>query len=287
MANLHQQAQQEVSTQQQQMWLILWHLGVLYKCQLFMWKIPKDISHVAARFMSLAKVHNPLCHMCAQSIETSSHLLLQCPYAQAIWSGVSSFILQVANSFGDIQKWIQSWVERNQLVSITRKELLNLAVVTMWHIWKNRCLKVFEDKMQAPGSIIRQIYNFCHTYHICIHITPSSSIHTSTLSSTKNHRCWTPPLLHWLKINFDASIIPGTNFYVLAFVVRNHLGEFMGAMAWTRRAREVDQAEVLALKKVAQWIKDKNLSKVMVEGDNKTIMEAMQYQKIENTRWED
>lgn len=38
---------------------------------------------------------------------------------------------------------------------------------------------------------------------------------------------------------------------------------------------------------VLKWIQGKDLSQVHVEGDNKVVLEAVQYNKEENIRWED
>ncbi|KAI3907308.1 hypothetical protein MKW98_010658 [Papaver atlanticum] len=62
---------------------------------------------------------------------------------------------------------------------------------------------------------------------------------------------------------------------------------FFEAMAWTSRARDVDQAEALALLKAMQWIKNCGLSKVIIEGDNKALMEAIRQRKMTAVKWED
>lgn len=255
LAILGQQIKQVVPKQQQQMWLLIWHLGVPYKCQMFIWKLVKDILPVAARFQKMAAPANLNCVMCMSHVETSTHLLLQCPSAEAIWSGVSQEIFHNATAYGDIKSWIQAWIDPISLVSKEISDLMNLAVITLWFIWKSRCIQFFESKRQPPGVLIQQIFSFCYAHNICIH-PKSSNLHNNRakLGNVIN-TYWRPPQYPWLKVNFDVSILPCTNFAGFSLVIRNHVGEFVEAMAWTRTVRDVDQAEVLALQKVLKCIR--------------------------------
>ncbi|XP_026431642.1 uncharacterized protein LOC113328861 [Papaver somniferum] len=101
----------------------------------------------------------------------------------------------------------------------------------------------------------------------------------------RNH--WKPPPVTWLKVNFDASFSHSTNLAGVSIVVHNDSGKFVAAMARVRGARDIDQAEALALLMAAQWIREKGLSKIIVEGDDKGIMEAVQKNHLDNVRWED
>ncbi|RZC61433.1 hypothetical protein C5167_023184 [Papaver somniferum] len=65
------------------------------------------------------------------------------------------------------------------------------------------------------------------------------------------------------------------------------LGACMEAVAWTSNVRDVDQTEVLVVLKLLQWIKFKGICKIQVDGDNKTVIEAIQRQRSDSIRWED
>lgn len=98
-----QQTQQVVTTTQQKMWLLIWHLEVPYKFQMFIWKPVKDILPVAAKFQRMGTTENPNCIDCSNSIETNNHILLHCTVATAVWSGVSTVIIQDVVAYQDIQ----------------------------------------------------------------------------------------------------------------------------------------------------------------------------------------
>ncbi|KAI3904639.1 hypothetical protein MKW98_014819, partial [Papaver atlanticum] len=144
----------------------------------------------------------------------------------------------------------------------------------MWFLWKSRCLKIFEGKNQYPAAIIQQIFQFCYSHRICIHNSFSFHIHVSTHIDITFKSLWKPPPFAWLKINFDVSILPDSNFAGFSLVLRNHLGEFLESLAWTKNVRDIDQAEVLAVLIVLQWIQAKGLCRIQAEGDNKSVKES-------------
>ncbi|XP_026398797.1 uncharacterized protein LOC113294610 [Papaver somniferum] len=275
---------QVVTRQQEQMWLLIWHLYIPFKCQMFIWKITRNILPVAARFQRIAWVSNPNCVMCDNATETVEHFLLHCPFARAFWFGVALSIFQDANAYRSISEWILSWVEKDHLVCSKRKELINLAVITMWHIWKTRCVKVFDGKNLHPRSVIKQIFTFSHQNNICIN-TGYNRDRQESRDLTPQH--WSYPPLNWIKMNIDVSMLPNTNFVGLSFVLRNHTGSLLEAMAITLRARDIFQAEAIAVLQATRWIAERNFSKIILEGDNKIIIEALNSGKLEGVKWED
>ncbi|XP_026411893.1 uncharacterized protein LOC113307660 [Papaver somniferum] len=68
------------------------------------------------------------------------------------------------------------------------------------------------------------------------------------------------------------------------FIWKRNLVE---AMARIRRTRDIDQTEALALLLALQWIHEKQWSRIIVEGDNKTIMDAVKNKQLDSVRWED
>ncbi|KAI3858170.1 hypothetical protein MKX03_022489 [Papaver bracteatum] len=157
----------------------------------------------------------------------------------------------------------------------------------MWFLWKSRCLKLFEGKIQYPTVIIQQNFQFFYSHRICVHNSCGSHSYASTHIVTNPRNFWTPPPYDWLKLNFDVFILPDSNFVGFSLVLRNHLGEFLEVVAWKRNVRDIDQAEVLVVLRVLQWINFKGLCRIKVEGDNKSVMEAVKKQQNESIRWED
>ncbi|XP_026431425.1 uncharacterized protein LOC113328562 [Papaver somniferum] len=254
---------------------------------MFMWKLIKDILPVALKLQRRGISENSKCPQCQNSMETISHLFLQCPIAAAVWSWVSTDVLQEAMVYRDITQWIHSWIDKSSLVSISsRHHLMNLAVFTTWFIWKSRCLKLFEGKTQSPQSIVHQIIKFCSLHNICIHNRTNNISHHNNHMNTTITR-WQPPPTDWIKINFDVSYTVDSNYAGFFIVLRNHVGELLDAVASTGYVRDIDQAEAMALLMVLKWIQSKGISRVQVEGDNKAVIEAVQRNQVNHIRWED
>lgn len=135
---------------------MIWHLEIPFKCRLFLWKIAKEILSIAAKFQRVASLDNLQCGLCGSDLETADHILIQCSFARVVWLG------QEAHKFPNLQEWILSWSCRENLVSIARKDLLNLIVISIWLIWKSRCMQLFNHKTQSPTSIILQFFKFCY-----------------------------------------------------------------------------------------------------------------------------
>ncbi|XP_026459256.1 uncharacterized protein LOC113359905 [Papaver somniferum] len=154
----------------------------------------------------------------------------------------------------------------------------------MWHVWKTRCVKVFDGKHLHPTSVIKQIFTFSHQNNICIN-TGHNRDRQESRDLTPQH--WSSPLLNWIKMNIDVSMLPNINFVGLSFVLRNHIGSFLEAMAITLIARDIFQAEDIAVLQAIRWIAERNFSKIILEGDNKIIIEALNSGKLEGVKWED
>ncbi|XP_026451992.1 uncharacterized protein LOC113352383 [Papaver somniferum] len=97
---------------------------------------------------------------------------------------------------------------------------------------------------------------------------------------------WQKPPRDWLKINIDASMISDFSKAGFALVIRNCTRGFMGAMAFSAVARDVMQAEAMILLKALQWIKDQNIQRVIVEGDNLSVINGCNGTLV-SVPWED
>ncbi|XP_026396317.1 uncharacterized protein LOC113290950 [Papaver somniferum] len=97
---------------------------------------------------------------------------------------------------------------------------------------------------------------------------------------------WKKPPENWLKINIDASFYSQNSNAGFALIVRDHAGIFVAAMAYSARARDVNQAESLILLKALQWINLMKYQNVIVEGDNRSVVNCCNG-RVEDFQWED
>ncbi|MBA0845521.1 hypothetical protein Goarm_022797 [Gossypium armourianum] len=87
---------------------------------------------------------------------------------------------------------------------------------------------------------------------------------------------WRPPDYGFVKINFDASFIPGNNFALIAILARNHKGEVIEAV--TYMVEDVDDAfvaEARACERALILARLKGFRRLIVEGDSLTVIKKL------------
>ncbi|XP_026459584.1 uncharacterized protein LOC113360273 [Papaver somniferum] len=141
----------------------------------------------------------------------------------------------------------------------------------MWQIWKFRCLTVFEGENSHTNSIIISIRNFCTKHNILGRENDNTRRHQAKITKKK----WEKPPQNWLKLNFDATFDKHSKTCGIGLILRYCAGQFLEAMVKVINARDAEQEEGLALLEAVEWIKSRSLSKVIIEGDCKTVIEAV------------
>ncbi|XP_026384327.1 uncharacterized protein LOC113279895 [Papaver somniferum] len=165
-----------------------------------------------------------------------------------------------------------------------------MITVTMWFIWKSRCELIFNNSRCTSSSLKHRILTYCNENKI--HINNNASIDQVARrlidineASCNNNR-WIPLPIGKLKINVDAYILPDHFTAGIALIIRDFSGRMVEAWTLVERSRDVAQAEAVAVLKALQWIAQLQLQNVIVEGDNKEVMESISGTQI-TTRWID
>ncbi|KAI3904101.1 hypothetical protein MKW92_042031, partial [Papaver armeniacum] len=130
----------QISTGQQKFWLRIWHLQVPHKILIFIWKCLQDILPTKIKLIYHLPRDDSLCPWCFQETETPTHIIFHCDVAIAVWFAILPEALDSIKSH-TAQDWIQSWNNQRQLLSFQNAYRVSLAAVTLWHLWKHRCLK--------------------------------------------------------------------------------------------------------------------------------------------------
>ncbi|MBA0819014.1 hypothetical protein Gohar_000120 [Gossypium harknessii] len=87
---------------------------------------------------------------------------------------------------------------------------------------------------------------------------------------------WRPPDYGFIKINFDASFIPGNNFAIIVILARNHKGEVIEAVTYL--VEDVDDtfvAEARACERALILVKLKGFRRLIVEGDSLAVIKKL------------
>jgi hypothetical protein len=91
--------------------------------------------------------------LCRMEVETISHLLINCPYAQHIWKEVEH-ITRVTNVWiGEIvEECLRKWFVRNE-----SKEFRSIPCLVSWGILLARNSQIFDEKFLPSFKVYVQV----------------------------------------------------------------------------------------------------------------------------------
>jgi hypothetical protein len=89
---------------------------------------------------------------------------------------------------------------------------------------------------------------------------------------------WMPPLLHWIKINFDTAI--RDTFSVQAVVCRDHLGHIIKMDTKISSKCLPNMGEALAASLVVSLAISQNIQRFILEGYSQIVILALQQPEI-------
>ncbi|XP_026410258.1 uncharacterized protein LOC113305441 [Papaver somniferum] len=202
--------------------------------------------------------------------ETLNHLIIDCDYSRSVWLGMHVNVSVLQTQHIQVKDWILSWFQQHS--TVTTQEFSNwiaMAMITAWFLWKNRCLKEFDNKNQSICSTIFYIKNMLK---YCTDQYNQSSTHIDA------H--WSPPASEELKINMDASFDRDSSYVGIGLILRNSTGTcesirgrlFHGGI-------DPEHAECLDFKEAIHWATKKGMQKVTFEGDCLNVINSVKHAK--------
>ena len=87
---------------------------------------------------------------------------------------------------------------------------------------------------------------------------------------------WQPPSSMEYKLNFDVAIFLGMEKSSIGAIIRNDKGEVMAGISATRpKVDTSEEAELLACQRSIEFVVDAGFTKLVIEGDNSNVMQAI------------
>lgn len=94
--------------------------------------------------------------------------------------------------------------------------------------------------------------------------------------TTASVQSWRPPSRLLYKLNFDAAVFTNSNSTGFRVVIRNNMGEVMGASsAKGPVVIDSEKVEVLACRRALEFAANASFTELEVEGDNATVMRSL------------
>jgi hypothetical protein len=73
-------------------WSNMWKTKIENKCKVWAWLILQNRSNTANRIIKNRGNANPICQLCCAHNETSSHMLISCPFSRSVWHGLKEWL---------------------------------------------------------------------------------------------------------------------------------------------------------------------------------------------------
>ena len=146
---------------------------------------------------------------------------------------------------------------------------LELFVVQAWTVWNQRNAMVHGGQIKNPCWLNRRATDYLDEYR-----KAQEQLVVSNTTSNGHH--WKPPPQTMYKLNFDAAVFMEQQSSGIGAIIRNAQGQVMARMsAKGPYVRNSEEAEALACRQAVVFALEAGFSKIVIEGDNSTIMKAI------------
>ncbi|KAJ1438418.1 Reverse transcriptase zinc-binding domain [Sesbania bispinosa] len=205
-------------------WNWLWQLKAPENIRFFIWQVchnslpTRDI--LAHRGVPLSAT----CPLCNSSEEMIIHCLRDCAKAKEVWHGLG--LDQRSTFYHDVPiiVWLTTGIKQD----------INLFLSTIWGVWRNRNVVVFDKTLSPVWEIIHDILSLAT---LCSQVYGSPpAVRAQRLVK------WEPPSLHMIALNTDGSVINNkTGFGGLLWT---HTGEWIQGFYGTMGVGDILGAEL-------------------------------------------
>ncbi|KAL1105850.1 hypothetical protein V6Z11_D04G161400 [Gossypium hirsutum] len=175
----------------------LWVLHIPEKIKIHVWRL---FNNMVPHYGNLARrtlCEEVVCPLCKEDLETTAHLLGSCRVLQNIWTSLQVQIPPLDDSLDYKANFVKAYLEAEG----RQKRFIALS---LWCFWFHRNKLVHEGiKLSMP-----QLLGFIRGYERDLWLV-RENLCVST--AFMRNEVWRPPDYGFIKINFDASYIPGNN----------------------------------------------------------------------------
>ncbi|XP_050223218.1 uncharacterized protein LOC126673217 [Mercurialis annua] len=205
------------------------------------------------------------CLLCETGLESVPHLFANCAFVSQCWMllGVNSNT-QIWNSLLEFLNWLDSSRNAN------RKEMF---IMVLWSVWHARNNLLWNDVKESPKQVVNRASSVLHQWQMVqkasMQVVLENEFGGGLLS-------WEKPKEGWSKVNVDAACFRTAPWTGFAAVERDARGFWVSAISDTKMEHLAPViAEAWALKEALSWIKNRNMSNVVVEVDCLQIVQLL------------
>ncbi|PON79986.1 hypothetical protein PanWU01x14_004360 [Parasponia andersonii] len=155
-----------------------------------------------------------------------------CPVSLRKWCGLLETLSHALNSCSSAKEvWISTLHEdtSESLLGVfwsLDKESFDLFYICLWSIWSERNKAVHGSHVGSIEAQVVSIDSFLREF-----LTFLRSQQVKVREDSAKNLSWTAPEPGYVKLNVDASVVPGSPFIGIGFVLWDHLGHVLAAGA--------------------------------------------------------
>jgi ribonuclease HI len=255
-------------------WKGIWNSNFPNVVKTFMWRACQNLLPTRENLAKQSIIKDPYCSICGLEIESTEHILWECSSSSDVW-GTSLRRLQKksCSAFKNFQQMAESIFQEGT------KEEFEIFCVTARKIWLRRNEWIHEGAFTHPNTLALGAQQIQKEF-----LRVNQKENGEPQQGMENK--WQNPPVGWLKVNCDAAIDRGGRRMGIGIILRDHEGKVRAAWSISRPGLvDPTAAEASALFHGLNQCKVLGVSKLVVEGDSKVIISAVQNREASSSRY--
>uniref|UniRef100_A0A803PUD0 Reverse transcriptase domain-containing protein n=1 Tax=Cannabis sativa TaxID=3483 RepID=A0A803PUD0_CANSA len=246
-------------------WKRLWKLEIPSKVLYFLWRAISGCLPTKVQLQTKHVHVDLLCPFCLNSVETISHVLMECRFAQSCWNLASPTV--ISGSPIDFGSWFMGVLDtQSSAVSVD-------AAMVSWSIWNARDDVLWKQKNCTAAGVFASARNVLQQWSVA-HVQKSGPL--LVFGPFSGVEQWQRPVSNYIKINVDGAIFEAEHKYGFGCVARDANGRLLEGISGSRLGDVGPEiAEVIGVKEALSWIKRNGWSEVEIESDALVVVQAV------------
>ncbi|XP_043714817.1 uncharacterized protein LOC122663178 [Telopea speciosissima] len=253
--------------------LRIWKIQTLPKIKNFIWRTCNEGVGTASGFLSKQIPIDPSCLRCGAEVETGDHLLLDCPFARAVWFGSTLQYSPLTDVRPTLVDWLHSWEEISRMDNRKARESLSRASSIIWYLWRARNELAFHSKQWSPTKVISMAEKAFLEYADVWMPSRVGSAPSPSHNNTVLQRSWTAPPSGFIKVNCDTALPVNSSKGGLGVVFRDHNGMQGRCVSIPHSFGTASQGELLTIHLALKLALESGFTQIQLESDCKEAVD--------------
>lgn len=168
-------------------------------------------------------IQNEECPLCHSDVESSLHILHDCPRVAPIWSALTNSLTHTNLNCNTTSDWLTTMVSHHLPRPPCNVPWSMIFPVAIWCIWSARNKLLWEDSNFNPDIILKRVLS---TTTNLFHSLPSKLLSTPKPIHLIG---WTHPQSGFSKLNSDGSALGNPSCACAATIIRDSRGAWISS----------------------------------------------------------